>query len=244
MDGLAGFGVDTAFRLGDRDLALCLRRTNALRTGTSLSAFTREVSARLGVRAAVMPVSDDPVRTKIRVPAGDWLDFQEYFVARGHRDRVAELRYEGAPTARPAPGVTAAIREADVVVLAPSNPPLSIWPMLAVPGVREALDTARRVVAVSPLFGGRALKGPAADVMADLGLPPGNRGILAAYEGLLTDLVVDAVDAADAQGPPGPVSIHVADTHMEDAGAARRFAGELARILDPPAVSGRAGERR
>jgi LPPG:FO 2-phospho-L-lactate transferase len=146
---------------------------------------------------------------------------------RGHRDRVRALHFAGADEARPAPGVLDALRAASVVVIAPSNPPLSIWPILAVPGIRAVLAAATRVVAVSPLFGGRALRGPADRVMADLGLAPGNEGVLEAYGGLLTDLVVDRGDAADVDRLAGDVAIHAADTRIADPDAAAAFAAWL-----------------
>jgi LPPG:FO 2-phospho-L-lactate transferase len=165
MQGLSEFGIDTSFRLGDRDLAHCLQRTTMLRHGGTLSEFVGEAAAALGIEARILPATDDPVRTKIRIDDDLWLDFQEYFVARRHEDRVRELRFEGAADAVPAPGVLAAIAEADAVIITPSNPPLSIWPLLAVPGMSEAVAAKQVVAAVSPLFGGKALKGPAATVM-------------------------------------------------------------------------------
>ncbi len=226
MERLAGLGIDTTFRIGDRDLATCLARTIALDRGTPLHEVTADIAAALGVTHPVLPVSDDPVRTRLRTPSGEWLAFQDYFVGRGQRDEVAEVRYEGAAEAAPAPGVIDAIAAADLVVVAPSNPPLSIWPMLAVPGVRAAVDGAARVIAISPLFGGRALKGPADRVMASLGLPPGTAGVLAAYDGLLDDLVIDAGDAVDT-GLGGAVRIHATDTRVPDLESSARLASYI-----------------
>ena len=143
---------------------------------------------------------------------------------RGHRDPIASVEYNGAGLTTPAPGVVDAIGSADLVVIAPSNPPLSVWPILAVPGVREVVATAPRVLAISPLFAGLALKGPAHTVMAALGLPPGNAGVLAAYQGLLTDLVIDQGDATDAPALAGEVRIHVADTRIHQRSEAARLA--------------------
>jgi LPPG:FO 2-phospho-L-lactate transferase len=138
------------------------------------------------------------------------------------------LRYTGADTAFPAPGVLESIREAAFVVIAPSNPPLSIWPILAVPGVREAVRHHPSVVAISPLFRGKALKGPADRVMASLGLPPGNAGVLAAYEGLISDLIIDSGDAGDAAVlARSGVSIHITDTRFVDVDAGKRFGSWL-----------------
>lgn len=232
MDHLAVLGADTRFRVGDADLAANLLRTAALRSGETLTAVTRRLAVARGIACRLLPATDDSLRTWVRVSTGEWLPFQEYFVLRGHRDEVAEVSYRGAGSARPAPGVLEAIAAAALVVIAPSNPPLSIWPILAVPGIREAVAAAARVIAVSPLFGGRALKGPADRVMAALGLPPGNAGVLAAYEGLLTDLVVDAGDVGDlAALGGGRVHLHAADTRIAEPAAAARFAHLL---LEPP----------
>jgi len=185
-------GGESWFTLGDRDLGLHLVRTSLLRTGRPLSEVTRHLCERLDVRTRLLPASDDPVRTVVETPAGDF-PFQAWFVGRGHSDPVLGLRYEGAETARPAPGVLDAIAAADLVFLAPSNPFTSVLPILAVPGIREAL-AAKRVVAVSPLVGGRALRGPLAEMMASLGHEPGPRGIAGLYGDLVSDLVVDPAD--------------------------------------------------
>ncbi len=226
MAALEDLGVDARFRIGDRDLATNLARTAALRRGDSLTDVTGRLADAFGLTARLLPASNDKLRTTVRTAAGDWLSFQEYFVMRGHADEVVEVRFEGAEAARPAPGVIEALAGADLVVVAPSNPPLSIWPILAVPGIREAVAAAARVVAVSPLFGGKPLKGPADRVMASLRLPEGNSGVAAAYEGLLDVLVVDLGDAMDAD-LPGDVEVIAADTRIADPDAARRFAAWL-----------------
>lgn len=172
----------------------------------------------------VLPVTDGVLRTRIETSDGLWLGFQEYFVLRGQRDEVHNIEYSGAGLTVPGPGVIEAITGADLVVIAPSNPPLSVWPILAVPGVRSALATARRVLAISPLFAGVALKGPAHRVMASLGLPAGTAGVLAAYRELLTDLVIDTGDAGDAALGGGGVSIHVTDTRIASRAEAARLA--------------------
>lgn len=231
MDSLAALGGDTRFKVGDRDLATNLFRTDALDRGTSLSEVTRGLAGSLGVRPTLLPATDDALLTEIRVEEG-WIGFQEYFVHRGHRDPVLEVRFHGAAEARPAPGVLDAIDEADAVVIGPSNPVLSIWPILAVPGIADAVDRHDVVVAVSPLFAGRALKGPAHEVMAALGLPPGNAGVVAAYEGLVSDLVVDTDDAADRAHLSGPdLRVHVADTRITDPEAAEGFGRWLLALL-------------
>jgi len=223
MDQLSDLGLETGFRLGDRDLATCLRRTALLDSGATLSAATAELCEFLGVRVTVLPASNDPVRTKIHTAGGERLDFQEYFVARGHRDEVTEVDFAGADRAQPSSGVLDAIRAAGLVVIAPSNPPLSIWPILAVPGIREAVAIKDLVVAVSPLFSGKALKGPADRVMASLGLPPGNGGVLAAYDGLLSHLVVDEGDVDDESLSEPGLTVIAADTRLGDIEAAERF---------------------
>jgi LPPG:FO 2-phospho-L-lactate transferase len=238
MDEMARLGADASFRLGDLDLATCLQRTAMLRAGVPLSAVTARLCAAHGVGPTVIPASDDPIPTRLQIRDGSWLDFQEYFVRRGHRDAVRRVVFEGAERARPAPGVIEALESADVVVIAPSNPPLSIWPILAVPGIRDALGAATRVVAVSPFFGGRTIKGPAAEVMVAVGLAGGNLGILEAYQGLVTDLVIDHGDAAEAAtlGWSG-IRIISLDTRMADPDDGAAFGRALlARLTPEPPV--------
>lgn len=215
--------VDTTFRLGDRDLANCLYRTTALTAGTPLSSITATLAKHLGVSSAVLPATDAPLRTRLLIE-GRWVPFQEYFVYRGHRDPVTAIEFAGSADAQPAPGVLEAIATAELVVVAPSNPPLSIWPILAVDGVRAALAARDRVVAISPLFGGKPVKGPADRVMAGLGLAAGNAGVLEAYAGVVTDLVVDAGDAADVDLASADVAIHTADTRIARSDQGTRFA--------------------
>lgn len=220
-------GLDTSFRLGDRDLATCLHRTDQLRSGAPLSKVTSEICHMLDLDVDVLPATDDMVRTRVKVGSGEWIPFQEYFVRRHHREKVIELEYSGAKSSTPAPGVLAAIHAADLVVVAPSNPPLSIWPILAIPGIRAAVAASATVVAISPLFGGRALKGPAQQVMASLGLPAGTAGILAAYDGLLDTLVVDTADADDESLSTTTTRVISGDTLLVDPTAGRRFAAWL-----------------
>ncbi len=224
MAGLDTLGVDTWFRLGDRDLALCLRRTQLLDDGVPLSTATERLCSTLGVGPTILPATDDELRTRINTVGAGWLAFQDYFVMRGHRDEVIGLEYAGSNEALPAPGVIEAITTADTVLVAPSNPPLSIHPILAISEIRQAVANAPNVIAVSPLFSGKALKGPADRVMASIGLPAGNAGVLAAYSGLISDLVVDTADAGDADTLAGDVKIHPTDTRFAEAGPATRFA--------------------
>jgi LPPG:FO 2-phospho-L-lactate transferase len=179
-----------------------------------LSEATRRLAESLGVAVRLLPASDDPVRTFLTTPAGE-LDFQTWFVARRHADEVTAVRYDGAESALPAPGVTEAIAGAEVVFVAPSNPFVSIQPILAVPGIREAL-AGRRVVAVSPLVGGKALRGPLAEMLASLGHEPGVRGIAALYEGIATDVVVDPADADELPGAlVAPIVMVAPDSRAE-----------------------------
>ena len=195
LGAMARYGVDTWFTLGDRDLATHLVRTDRLRRGEPLSAVTAELAAALGVRARLLPMTDDRVATLVDTPAGR-LAFQEYFVARRHADEVLGVTFDGVEQARPAPGVLAAVRDADVVVLAPSNPVVSLGPVLAVPGVREALATSSaRRVGVSPIVGGAALKGPAAEMLAGLGHEVSALGVARLLAGLVDVFCLDEVDA-------------------------------------------------
>lgn len=232
MESLAVMGFDTSFSLGDKDLAMCLARTDMLDRGIPLSQITANLARGLGMNdVTILPASDDAVRTFVQIEDGEWLDFQEYFVDRSHADPVTALAYHGAAAADPAPGVIEAIRSADTLVIAPSNPPLSIWPILAVDEIERAVREHKRCVAVSPLFSGAALKGPAVQVMAGVGLSSGTEGVLEAYRGLIDDLFVDESDSDDVSlGADFDVTIHTADTRLSgnDEGAA--FAGHLLEV--------------
>jgi LPPG:FO 2-phospho-L-lactate transferase len=225
LETVEGLGGEAWFRLGDRDLGLHLVRTEALRRGEPLSAVTRRVAAAFGLEATLLPATDDRLRTWVKTPAGE-LPFQDWFVRRGHRDPVDGVRFEGAESARPALGVLEALRDADLILIAPSNPYVSIGPILAVPGIREALG-ARRVpcVAVSPLIGGRAVKGPAADMLARLAGGTGSEQVTTCYLGLIDALVFDEADANDADAVSAlGVRPLVTRTLMVDRAAARRLA--------------------
>jgi LPPG:FO 2-phospho-L-lactate transferase len=220
---LARFGVDNSFRLGDLDLALNLFRTRELAANEPLSVITRKIATSFDIKASVFPATDDSLRTEIKIDGDGWINFQDYFVTRRHQDRVNELRFVGAESAEPAPGVIDAIDDADVIVIAPSNPPLSIWPILAIGAIREAINVHPRVVAVSPLFGGKALKGPADTVMASLGLAAGNAGVVEAYQGIVDTLVIDIGDRVDAGLIEG-AEIRVEDTRIGDVASGRTLA--------------------
>lgn len=227
IGALEKFPLDTWFRIGDTDMATNLFRTARIREGWTLSQVTTAQAAVFGIEATILPVSDDPIRTEVHVPGEGWLSFQTYYVDRQYRSPVDDIRFSGAWAATPAPGVLEAIRRSDLVVICPSNPPLSIWPMLAVDGLADAIAAARRVVGVSPLFGGRPLKGPADQVMAGLGLPKGTEGVIAAYDGLLDELVIDVSDIADAGADWGDVEVRALPTRIDDPAAAEALADEL-----------------
>src|SRR5437667_3308098 len=189
------FGEPTWFNLGDRDLATHLHRTRLLREGRSLSEATRSIAGSLGVTASLIPMSDQPVRTRLLGPEG-WLDFQEYFVREKAQVEIREVRYSGAEAAEPAPGVLEAIRAARSVIVCPSNPITSIGPILAVPGVPEALaQTAATTVAISPIVRDDAVSGPAGRLMTVSGLPVSAAGVARAYARWLDLLVLDERDS-------------------------------------------------
>ena len=197
LAAMAALGGEAWFRLGDRDLATHIYRTRALQAGRSLSEVTAAIGRALGLGVSLLPMSDDPVRTRIQTPDG-WLAFQHYFVRDGARPPVIGIEYAGAETAAPAPGVLDAIRTADVVIVCPSNPITSIGPILSVPGIREALhETTAVVLAISPIVGGAPVSGPAGDLMRACGLPVTAGGVARAYAPWLDLLVIDRQDSTE-----------------------------------------------
>jgi LPPG:FO 2-phospho-L-lactate transferase len=215
MAALACLGGETWFQLGDGDLATHVERTRRLFAGEKLSAITADFCRRLGIAARVLPMTDDRLRTRIETDRG-WLDFQDYFVRQGCAPAVRGIAYEGAATTRAHPAVLAALRDPRLraVVICPSNPLLSIEPMLAVEGVRASLAAcAVPVIAVSPIIAGRAVKGPTAKMMAELGLPVTAVAVARRYGALLDGYVLDHADAADASKLDIPVA--AAKTLME-----------------------------
>jgi LPPG:FO 2-phospho-L-lactate transferase len=196
-------GAESWFTLGDRDIGLHLVRTAWLRAGVPLSDATGRLAEALGIQVRLLPATDDRLRTKIQIADGE-LDFQEWFVARRHRDSVTGVRYEGAESAAPAPGVIEAIEDAELVVIAPSNPFVSILPILAVPGIGEAV-AAKRVAAISPLVNGRAFRGPLAEMLASLGHEASAAGVAALYGEVVDVFVVAPGDA----GPPGAATCDI-----------------------------------
>ena len=223
LEAIAHYGYDIWFRLGDSDLATCITRTDLLRRGRSLSEATAEIASALLVPARIIPATDDPLRTKIRTDEGV-LDFQDFFVRRRTEGHTREVIFDGAGSARPAPGIVEAIMEAEAVILTPSNPLVSIGPILSIAGIRDALRTTpARVAAVSPIVGGKALKGPADRMLRDQGIEPSAAAIAKLYEDFLDVLVIDNVDAdlkaqieSDAgEAGGGGVEVTVTDTIME-----------------------------
>jgi LPPG:FO 2-phospho-L-lactate transferase len=236
LAAMAAHGDDTWFNLGDRDLATHLTRTRALGAGQPLSMVTARLAADVGVAARILPMSDDPVRTMIRTSGGR-LTFQEYFVREKALVEVVGVDYDGAPSARPAPGVVEAIGAADVVVVCPSNPVTSVGPILAVPGIVDALrETAAPVVGVSPIVGGAAVSGPAGALMRVRGLAVSPVGVAAAYAPWLRRLLIDARDrACVADLARAGVEADVADVIM----TSRAHEAALARRVLDAALGGR-----
>jgi len=195
LQAMARYGEPSWFKIGDRDLATHLLRSQLIAEGKTLSEASDEMARRLGIAARVLPMSDDRVETRIQTPSGE-LGFEEYFVKRRYQDEVLSVRFVGSEQAQPAPGVVEAILSADAVILAPSNPVTSIGPILAVPKIRQALrETAAEVVAVSPIIGTAAVSGPASRLMAATGLPVSIAGVAQAYQDFLDGLVVDTADS-------------------------------------------------
>ena len=228
LDHLERLGGETWFRLGDRDLATHLYRTSLLRRGLPLSEVTSRIVRSLGVRSRIMPMSDDRVRTWVETDQGR-LDFQTYFVKRQSRDQVRGVEFVGAETAKPSPGVVEEIRAAKAVIVAPSNPIISIGPILAVPGIRESLrNTKAAVAAVSPIVAGRALKGPTTRMMQGLGMKATALSVAELYRDFLDFFVFDQQDAA-LSGPIEALGMKLVTTNTVMASAARKK--ELARAV-------------
>jgi LPPG:FO 2-phospho-L-lactate transferase len=232
LDALERLGGETWFRLGDLDMATHLRRTELLAGGASLSEATAAIASSLGVAHAIVPMTDDPVRTVAVTDEGE-LAFQAYFVKRSCEPRIRSVRFDGCDAARPSPGFIAAIRSADAIVFCPSNPIVSIGPVLALPGVRDAIETFTGPrIAVSPIVGGRALKGPAAKMMAELGEEVSSVGVARRLMGVCDTLVVDTEDAAHA-GKIEALGMHAVVTGTVMVGDAdkERLAAEILQLV-------------
>jgi LPPG:FO 2-phospho-L-lactate transferase len=229
MEALERYDGITWFRLGDADLATHLYRTGRMREGATLSEVTAEIASAWGLGVRLLPMSDDPVRTRLSLAQADEVDFQEYFVKLRHAVVVEGVRFEGAESARPAPGVLEVLEAADAVVVAPSNPVVSIGPILAVPGVASALKARRdSVVAISPIVAGAALKGPADRLLVELGGEASVQGVARFLAEWIGTLVVDEADhAAAAEVEAVGVRCVVAPTVM----ATPEVAASLARTV-------------
>lgn len=197
LEAMQRLGAPAWFQIGDRDLALHKSRTEMLAAGKPLSQATAEITRTMAIGSRILPMTDDRVETRIQTPAGE-LGFQEYFVRERHQVTVERVFFAGAEQARPAPGVVEAMAAAEAVLIAPSNPVTSIGPILAVPGIREALkQTPARVAAISPIVGGAAVSGPAGELMRTQGLTVSAEGVARAYSDFLDVLIVDERDAAE-----------------------------------------------
>jgi LPPG:FO 2-phospho-L-lactate transferase len=234
METMEALGGDTWFRLGDRDMALHVERTRRLRNSESLSAVTADLCRRMGVGPRVVPMTDDPVRTRLLTDLG-WLDFQEYFVHRRCEPVVSQLQFQGAGAARPHPEFVVALADPslEAVVICPSNPFISVEPILAIPGVREALIACKApIIAVSPIIAGRAVKGPTAKMMTELGLDPSAGTVAQRYADLLDGYVIDNADMSEVVSIDARVTLaQTLMTTMEDREALARIVVEAAATL-------------
>jgi LPPG:FO 2-phospho-L-lactate transferase len=221
------YGEETWFKLGDRDLATHVLRTFRMLSGETLTEVTAGLSGALGVDSAVLPMSDDPVSTVLETPEGR-LEFQEYFVRRGQRDEVLGIELRGIEDASPTERVFAAVSRADAIVLCPSNPVVSVGPILALPGMTEALaSSSAPKVAVSPIVGGRALKGPADRMLSSLGHEVSAKGVARMYAGLVDGMIVDQTDEGERAGIEAlGMRVLVTQSVMRDAGDRARLASE------------------
>jgi len=246
LDALGRLGAENWFRLGDRDLATHLYRTERLRHGATLSEVTRELTAAMGVRATIVPVTDQRLRTQLQTRNGT-LEFQTWFVRRRARDRVTSLRFVGARDARPVDGLLELLASAEGVIVCPSNPFISIGPILDVPGVREALrQLSAPVAAISPIIGGRALKGPAARMMKSMGMRPSATAVAELYRDFVDIFVLDTLDRAQ-ESKIARLNMRTVVTNTVMTGlrqkkalaAAVLKAMGIGRVLSPPATSDR-----
>ena len=234
METMESLGGDTWFRLGDRDLALHVERTRRMKLGESLSQVTADLCRRMGVASRVVPMTDDPVRTRLLTEHG-WLDFQEYFVHRRCEPVVSQLQFQGAGAARPHPAFINALADPalEAVVICPSNPFISVEPILAIPGVREALMACKApIIAVSPIIAGRAVKGPTAKMMTELGLDPTAGTVAQRYADLLDGYVIDHADMSEVVSIDARVTLaQTLMTTIEDREALARIVIEAAATL-------------
>jgi len=225
FERLAALGAPDWFGLSDRDLATCLRRRALLDAGSRPTEAQLEIGAALGLRARVLPMCDEPVRTRVRVPGAGWREFQEYLVHDRAEPEIEAVEFAGIDAARPTAEVREAVLAADAIVIGPSNPVISIGPILAVPGMRSLLAEAPApVLAVSPFVAGKVIKGPTDKFMRATGQTPSATGVAEAYSGVIDALVVDA---ADPEPPPPGIEAEVIDTLMDDARRRREVAADV-----------------
>jgi LPPG:FO 2-phospho-L-lactate transferase len=242
LEALERLGAEAWFRLGDRDLATHLERTRRLQSGQTLTQITRALCSALGVGPTVLPMTDAPFRTMVQTDEGE-LEFQEYFVHRQCHPRVSGFRFAGEGQALPTAAVLAALDAADVVVICPSNPFVSIAPILALPGVRDRL--AGRAVAVSPIVGGQALKGPAGKMLAELGFDVSALAVARSYTGLARGFVLDAVDAAlEASIAALGLDVWVTDTIMHSDADRQRLAQAVLDFAQSPVAAQPVGRKQ
>ena len=234
METMEALGGETWFRLGDRDIALHVERTRRLNAGETLSAVTADFCRRLGIKSHVVPMSDDPVRTRLRTDEG-WLDFQEYFVHRRCEPVVHELLFQGAGAARAHPDFLAALSDPSLqaIVICPSNPFISVEPILAIPGVRQAMiDSPVPIIAVSPIIAGQAVKGPTAKMMKELGLDPSAGTVAHRYHDLLDGYVIDHADMSEVVSIDARVTLaQTLMRNMQDREALARTVLDAAAVL-------------
>ena len=230
VDSLAALGGESWFRLGDRDFGTCLYRTQRLRDGAALSVVTDELRRGFGVSSRVTPATDDDMRTLIHTTDGRTLEFQQYFVRERQQPEVSSVTYSGREETKPAPGVIDALASADLIVLCPSNPVLSIGPVLAVNGVRDALRAHDNVVAVTPIVRGAALKGPADRILRSMGFGSSAASVARMYSDFVDVFVVDSRDPLQAEEiAAAGLRAKVLDTMMPDHHASYRLAEEILR---------------
>jgi len=235
LEMLKGYGTETWFQIGDRDLATHVLRTALLRKGHSLSWVTNTLAKRLGTEVSIYPMTDDPVRTEVMTSAG-WLSFQEYFVRERYQPEIHDIRFVGLETARPSTGLLSAIDRATAIVLAPSNPIVSIGPILQLPGVIDRLERSRATkIGVSPLIARKALKGPAAEMLRTEGVPVSAAGIASLYASFLDGFLIDRTDEAKAAEVASlDVRPILADILMQDSAGKRRLARQVLREVGWP----------
>jgi len=233
MAQLERYSAETWFRIGDQDFATHLLRTAFLQQGFSMTELTEKIRSLLGVKVKILPMSDQSIATKIKTANG-LLDFQEYFVKRKFEDNVEDVSYEGASVAQPSPGVVDSIEKADAIILCPSNPILSIGPILAIPGIRNALAKARgRILGISPIVGGKSIKGPLDRIMRHLKLEVSPFGVALLYKGLVRGFVIDDVDkAVSSRVSSLGMKVALAQTIMDSPGSRARLAADTLRLAE------------